>query len=164
MRENLPYIVSAGALILAIINALYSRKRDTQGDWERRVKELTDDLKDVSKRLIILEAQSAIFFKGLSVSTAQALHSPHTPELDLLLEAFQQDRLKDEKAVRRLKQLLNEILKNDKESAFRKKLAHDVLTLVQVRYEIGGELLLSMEGHDKQFSDDIHNLSRRLER
>ena len=163
MRENLPYLLSAGALILALVNAFYSRKRDTQGDWERRLKDVTDDLKDTSKRLIILEAQSAIFFKGLSVSTAQALHSPHTPELDVLLEAFQHDTLKDEKEIRRLKQLLNELLNNEKESVLRKKLANDVLTLVKVRYEIGGELLQSLEQRDQRLSAEIQNLSRRLE-
>ena len=164
MRENLPYLLSAGALILALVNALYSRKRDAQGDLERRLKEVTDDLKDISKRLIILEARSEIFFKGLSVSTAQALHSPHTPELDKLLEAFQHDTLKDEKDVRRLKQLLQELLKNDNESAFRKKLASDVLTLVRVRYEIGGELINSLDQSDIQLSSEIRSLSRRLER
>lgn len=163
MRENLPYFLSAGALILAVVNALYSRRRDAQADLEKRLKEVTDDLKETSKRLIILETQSAIFFKGLSVSTAQALHSPHTPELDKLLEAFQNDTLKDENDVRRLKQLLKELLNNEKESAFRKKLANDVLTLVKVRYEIGGELLHSLEQRDQRLSAEIGNLSRRLE-
>lgn len=163
MRENLPYILSAGALILALVNALYSRRRDAQTDLEKRLKEVTDDLKDTSKRLIILEAQSAIFFKGLSVSTAQALHSPHTPELDKLLEAFQHDTIKDEKEIKRLKQLLNELLNNENESAFRKKLANDVLTLVRVRYEIGGELLHSLEQRDQRLSAEIQSLSRRLE-
>ena len=79
----------------------------------------------------------------MSFSSAQALHSPHTKELDELLEAFQRDEIQSEKDLEKLKQMLRDVVETD-ESPVRRKYALDILTLIHVRFEIGGDLVTAM--------------------
>ncbi len=132
-----PLLLSAAALLLAVANAAYSRRRDAQGDLSGKLKDLDGKLDDSIRRLVILETQISVFWKGVSFSSAAALHSPHTPALDRLLEKFQADAFENETELQELKTLLQPIAANDP-LPFRRKLASDILTLIHVRYEIGG--------------------------
>lgn len=161
MKDVLPY-VGLVALLLAVVNTIYQYRKDTQGDWKARFKELSDKLENAVSRLIVVETKAEIFFRGLSVSSAQALHSPHTKELDRLLEKFQKDLIEDESELQELERLLKEVTRSDPDN-LRRKFAQDILTLIEVRYKIGGELIRSLENEDKRFASDIRNLSRRLE-
>ena len=89
-----------------------------------------------------------VFWKGVSFSSAQALHSPHTKELDDLLEKFQRDEIQSEKDLEKLKLMLRDVAETDT-SAMRKKYALDILTLIHVRFEIGGDLVTAMRGETK---------------
>lgn len=144
MKEILPY-VGVLALLLSVVNSLYQRRKDQQGDWKQEIKELSDKLEKVSSRLLVLETKSDIFFKRLGVSTAEALHSPHTKELDELLEKFQRDEIQSEKDLEKLKMMLREVADTDA-SPMRRKYALDILTLIHVRFEIGGDLVSAMRG------------------
>lgn len=144
MKEILPY-VGVLALLLSVVNSLYQRRKDQQGDWKQEIKELSDKLEKVSSRLLVLETKSDIFFKRLGVSTAEALHSPHTKELDELLEKFQRDEIQSEKDLEKLKTMLREVAETDT-SPMRRKYALDILTLIHVRFEIGGDLVSAMRG------------------
>lgn len=142
MKEFLPYI-GLVALALSLLNTIYQRKRDQQGDLKEELKEIADKLEGAASRLLVLETKSDIFFRGVSFSSAQALHSPHTRELDDLLEKFQRDEIQSEKDLEKLKVMLREVAEHDT-SPIRKKYALDILTLIHVRFEIGGDLVTMM--------------------
>ena len=144
-----------------MVNSVYQRRKDQQGDWKHELKELADKLDTVSNRLLVLETKSDIFFKGVSFSSAQALHSPHTKELDELLEKFQRDEIQSEKDLEKLKSMLQDVAQNDP-SQLRKKFALDILTLIHVRFEIGGDLITSLRQQDRGLHDSMDNFSQRL--
>ena len=133
------------ALLLSVVNSVYQRRKDQQGDWKHELKDLADKLEGVSNRLLVLKTKAEIFFKGASVSSAQALHSPHTKELDELLEKFQRDEIQSEKDLEKLKSMLRDVADHDS-SPTRRKYALDILTLIHVRFEIGGDLVTAMRG------------------
>ncbi len=142
MKEYLPHLLSAGALLLAIVNAVYSRKRDAQSDLKEKLTKLSDKVEIALNRLTVIETKAEIYFKGMSVSAAQALHSPHTKELDILLEKFQRDEIQNEKDLQKLKGMLQDVVDIDTNPS-RVKYALDILTLIHVRFEIGGDLVES---------------------
>jgi hypothetical protein len=167
LKELLPY-VGLIALVLSLVNAAYQRRKDQQGDWSKRIDEavkpylgLPDSVFALGAELKVLQKQMEVFWRGVSFSSAAALHSPHTPELDALLEAFQRDELKDEQDLKRLKAILIHICKTD-DDPFRRKLATDILTLIRVRFEIGGNLLASLQERDRGLHNSMDRFSRRL--
>lgn len=138
------------SLALSIIGIVYQRKRDTLGDWSKRIAEsvkpfehLPEAVSEIRAELQVLKKQVEVFWKGVSFSSAQALHSPHTKELDELLEKFQRDEIQSEKDLEKLKSMLRDVADNDP-SPMRKKYALDILTLIHVRFEIGGDLVTAM--------------------
>lgn len=133
-----------------MLNTYYQRKRDQQGDWSKRIAEsvkpfehLPETVSELHAELLVLKKQVEVFWKGVSFSSAQALHSPHTKELDELLEKFQRDEIRSELELAKLKQMLQEVAETDA-SPMRKKYALDILTLIHVRFEIGGDLVTAM--------------------
>jgi len=141
VKELIPY-VGLLALVVSIANAVYQRRRDAQGDWKEKFKELTSKVETALNRLTVIETKAEIYFKGMSVSAAQALHSPHTKELDVLLEKFQRDEIQNEKDLTKLKLMLKDVVETDANPS-RVKYALDILTLIHVRFEIGGDLVES---------------------
>lgn len=138
------------ALGLSVINTLYQRRKDQQGDWTTKIndsvapfKGLPETVSEMRAELQVLKKQVEVFWKGVSFSSAQALHSPHTPELDELLEKFQRDEIQSEKDLEKLKSMLKEVADTDV-SPIRRKYALDILTLIHVRFEIGGDLVTAM--------------------
>lgn len=89
----------------------------------------------MSAELQVLKKQMEVFWRGVSFSSSQALHSPHTPALDALIEKFQAGRIDDEELAR-FKVMLEELAEDEDETAFRRKMARDVLTLIHIRYEV----------------------------
>jgi len=145
----LPY-VGLVALALSVINTFYQRRKDQQGDWSKQIsdsvapfKGLPEAVSEMHAELQVLKKQVEVFWKGVSFSSAQALHSPHTKELDELLEKFQRDEIQSEKDLEKLKLMLRDVVENDP-SPMRKKYALDILTLIHVRFEIGGDLVTAM--------------------
>jgi hypothetical protein len=137
-------------LALSVINTFYQRKKDQQGDWTTKIsdavapfKGLPDAVSEIRAELQVLKKQVEVFWKGVSFSSAQALHSPHTKELDELLEKFQRDEIQSELELAKLKQMLQEVAETDT-NPMRKKYALDILTLIHVRFEIGGDLVTAM--------------------
>lgn len=138
------------ALVLSVVNTLYQRRKDQQSDWTTKISDavapyekLPEVINEIRAELQVLKKQVEVFWKGVSFSSAQALHSPHTKELDDLLEKFQRDEIQSEKDLAKLKIMLQEVVDHD-ESPIRKKFALDILTLIHVRFEIGGDLLSAM--------------------
>jgi hypothetical protein len=120
----LSLLVSAVGVIVSAVALQYARNKDHR-----------DKVEEVMRRLAVLELQMQVFWKSVSFSAAQALHSPHTPELDRLIERFQQELL-DDRELRKFKTMLSEIAASPDETAFRKKCANEVLTLIHIRYEV----------------------------
>lgn len=140
------------ALVLSVANSLYQRRKDQRGDWSKQINDsvapfrgLPDTVSEMRAELQVLKKQVEVFWKGVSFSSAQALHSPHTKELDELLEKFQRDEIQSEKDLAKLKIMLQDVVENDA-SPLRKKFALDILTLIHVRFEIGGDLVTAMRG------------------
>lgn len=140
------------ALVLSVANSIYQRKKDQQSDWAARIDEavkpfrgLPETVASMHAELQVLQKQVEVFWKGVSFSSAQALHSPHTRELDELLEKFQRDEIQSEKDLEKLKGMLQDVVDTD-ESPIRRKFALDILTLIHVRFEIGGDLVTAMRG------------------
>ncbi len=138
MKDNLPYLFSGAFLLLAILTFAYARKRDNKEEFTK----LSDKVEIALNRLTVIETKAEIYFKGMSVSAAQALHSPHTKELDVLLEKFQRDEIQSEKDIQNLKTMLQDVVETDP-NPLRVKYATDILTLIHVRFEIGGDLVES---------------------
>lgn len=118
-----------------------------------RNKEHSDELKqrfgqvdDALRRLSVLELQMTVFWKSVSFSSSQALHSPHTPKLDRLIELFQQEKINAVQLIE-FKALLQDIANDPEETPFRKKAALEVLGLVHIRYEIAGHQKVDSAGH-----------------
>lgn len=160
MKDFLQY-VGLASLIIVILNAAYQRRKDTQGDLKEKFKELSDRVEIALTRLTVIETKAEIYFRGMSVSAAAQLHSPHTPELDRLLEKFQHEEIRNEKELYRLKELLKEIADDDSDP-LRRKLASDTLLLIHVRFEIGGDLIDKLRKQDKGITQTIHKFSERL--
>src|ERR1044072_5323896 len=106
-------------------------------------KPLPDAINEIRAELQVLKKQVEVFWKGVSFSSAQALHSPHTKELDELLEKFQRDEIQSEKDLEKLKLMLRDVVENEP-SPMSKKFARYRLTLIDVRFEIGGYLVTAM--------------------
>lgn len=135
-----------------MLNTIYQRKRDQKHDWTAKIEDavkpykgLPGSMATMNAQLQVLQKQVEVFWKGVSFSSAQALHSPHTKELDDLLEKFQRDEIQSEKDLSKLKSMLQEVVDSDP-SPLRKKYALDILTLIHVRFEIGGDLVIAMRG------------------
>jgi hypothetical protein len=135
---------------LSVLNTFYQRRKDQQGDWSKKIsdavtpfKGLPEVVSEIRADLQVLKKQVEVFWKGVSFSSAQALHSPHTRELDELLEKFQRDEIQSELELAKLKSMLQEVAQTDA-SPMRKKYALDILTLIHVRFEIGGDLVTAM--------------------
>lgn len=96
---------------------------------------LRDGLNALQQKVGVMEAQVQVFWRGVSFSSAQALHSPHSPVLDALIEKFQRDQI-DDVELAEFKGMLHEIAEDEEETAFKRKSALEVLTLIKIRYEI----------------------------
>lgn len=118
---------------LSIAAFRHSRKKEHSDELKQRFGQVDDAL----RRLSVLELQMTVFWKSVSFSSAQALHSPHTPKLDRLIELFQQEKINSVQLLE-FKAMLTDIVNDPDETAFRKKAAHEVLTLIHLRYEISG--------------------------
>lgn len=132
-------LISLVGLALAVDARRYSRRRDSSTDMQKKIDEcVRDGLSSVVARVIAIETKIEIFWRGVSFSSAQALHSPHTPALDALIEKFQRDQIDDAELVE-FKGILREIAEDEGETAFKRKSALEVLTLIKIRYEIKSE-------------------------
>lgn len=123
-------LATVTSLGLSVTALRHSRRQESQHDSEDIIEKLTTVCADV----LVLKKQMEIFWKGVGFSAAQAIHSPHTPELDRLLEMFQSDDIHNAADWRRLKQLLRSVASD--EDANRAKWASDLLVLIEVR-EVG---------------------------
>lgn len=167
MNDWLSY-VGLAALFLSIVNTVYQRRKDKRGDASTQIdiaispfKGLPASVAEISAELQVLKKQVEVFWKGVSFSSAQALHSPHTKELDALLEKFQRDEIQNEKDLQRLKDLLKGIAKEDPDS-IRQKFALDILTLIHVRFEIGGDLIDALRKQNQSIDHSIRSFSEKL--
>jgi hypothetical protein len=121
-------LISAGGLWMALDARRYSRRQTDTAKFE-----------ELGREVALLKMQVGVFWKGVSFSASQALHSPHTPELDELIERFQQGTITDTE-LRKFKSMLAKIKESD-EDKIRQKFASDVLTLIHIRYEITPEMV-----------------------
>lgn len=101
----------------------------------RKLEEIIDEIASKSGKLTsdvdVLKSQVAVFWRGVAFNGAMALHSPHTPDFDRLIELFVHDRL-DPAEHERFKEMLHETARNINESNFRRFVAQDVLLAMYV--------------------------------
>jgi hypothetical protein len=134
-------LISLVGLGLAIDARRYSRRRDSSEDLRKRIDEcVREAVASIVARVITMETKVEIFWKGVSFSASQALHSPHRKDdLDPLIEKFQCDQIDDAELVE-FKRMLREIVEDEAQTAFHRKNARDVLTLIKIRYEIASDV------------------------
>ena len=104
------------------------------------------EMGDTRQRLLVLEKQMEVFWRGVIFNASQVLHSPHTPKLDVYIELFQQDKLIGDQ-LDDFRHMLQVIIDDPSETSARRQAARDVLILVQVRYDI------TQIGYDSQIKN-----------
>lgn len=109
---------------------------------------------DLEQRGAVMASQIAVFWKGVGYNAAAALHSPHTPEFDVLIEKFQRDALTLPE-LREFQDKLYTLLTNPQESRFRKKAAGEVLFVLQMQ-----EALRETRTHLQL--QNLHNVGQNL--
>lgn len=118
-------IIALGALGMTI---LAKRASEAQA-WASRLDGMTATIGMMQLDIGIMKTQIAVFWRDVAYTTAIALHSPHAPTLDVLLEAFQEEGLSSggrEQLVTMLKAIVNDA----SEVAWRQKMAKDLLALM----------------------------------
>lgn len=146
-KDTIAIVVGVLGGALGLISFLVARKREAGADWQKKIDaavkpflDIPDTLAEMYAELQVLKKQVDVFWKGVSFSSAQALHSPHTKELDRLLEKFQRDEIQSEKELHTLKDMLSDVARDDV-NPMRRKLALDILSLIHIRFEIGGDVV-----------------------
>lgn len=69
----------------------------------------------LAERITVLETKVDVFWKKVAYDAASILHSPHTPELDRLLEAFQAGTLSPEDSAELIRRL--EVIVSSREAS-----------------------------------------------
>lgn len=89
------YVAFAVSTFLSVCGLLYTILHNRGNDFEALKKELRDGHGSLSMRVVTLETQIAVFWKGVTVDMGKFLHSPH-PEharMDYLLEKFEEETI-----------------------------------------------------------------------
>lgn len=122
-------------------------------DWDNKAASTTHNyqvatsrIQAAEKDIAVLQEKMLIFWKGVAYNAAMTLHSPHTPEFDILLEKFRDDALNDED-VPILKSKLQEILADKASSRLRRKTAREALLVIYMQYEVD-QIREGMNFHD----------------
>lgn len=82
-----------------------------------------------------IEAKIELWWKSLGAKAAKILHSPHTPELDSLLEKVQTEQLSTSE-LSRLTMLLEEMENDKTEPLARRELAAHLLVTLCAKYSL----------------------------
>mgnify|MGYP001586197956 CR=1 FL=1 len=134
-------LVAFAGLVFGMQAMLRARHLDQRSAWNL----LREEVQECTMRLSVLERQMEVFWRGVSFHASQALHSPHDPEVDHLIERFQSEQISYPE-LQRFRLLLRRITEDEAESSFRRKAAGEVLTLITVRFDI--HRLASPPRHD----------------
>lgn len=142
-------VIATGALALSFLTFLVlvidkkrARWKEVQDAWSEKIHKLqiiqeaeVSRLSVVSQNVLVLQKQVEIFWKGVAYSSSQSLHSPHTPELDRLIEKFQREDMSDYD-VEQFRHMLHVILKSPDEPRGAKKAARETLLALYLEYEL----------------------------
>jgi hypothetical protein len=99
--------------------------------FENDVEAIRISISNLDGRIKVAETQMAVFWKGVGYSAAAALHSPHTPDLDKLLEGFVNESLIPMEKLK-LQTMLLEIANDSSEPIMRKYLSREILLVMAV--------------------------------
>jgi hypothetical protein len=128
MKEWLPI----AAILISLIGLIYTFLRNQRTD-DAELKKALDVL---SARVVAVETKIEVFWKGVSYSAAEALHSPDDHlGIDKLIDKFRHGRLRDEHEIATFKQAMQNIVDADPDP-FRRKAAREVLLGIQLQFEI----------------------------
>ena|ERR1043165_3717300 len=127
-----PYLLPILSFILGLCGFLLA--------IDTRRKSGIQEIESIRRDVALLKLQVDVFWKGVSFNSAQTLHSPHTPELDRLIEKFQRDEITDSELYE-FKRRLREVQSDASETPLRRKAAGEVLTLIKVRYEVAAKVV-----------------------
>lgn len=135
-------ILSLSTLAFTILDKRRMRLKERADEWDGKIATAVHNtqtamskINEVERRMERMQTQIEVFWKGVSYSSSQALHSPHTPELDALIEKYQRDEITSEELIE-FKNMLRAIVTDPKESVGRKKSARETLLTIHIRYEM----------------------------
>lgn len=135
-KDNMEDIRTVIREMLVPVNSANERNTNAIADINLRVAPTllltTDRLNSMSDRVGVLETKIEVFWKNVAYDAAKILHSPHTPELDRLLEKYQaQILLPDETAA--LADMLREVIAAKDVPTENKIAAIIILRVIQVQ-------------------------------
>ena len=142
-------VIGTGALLVALMTFVMLRLDKRRDRWREAQEEmdqkftalrhnhdvLVQRFSPMEQDIKVLKTQVEIFWKGVAYSSSQALHSPHTPELDRLIEKFQQETITAEELAE-FKNRLRILVNDPAESVGKKKAARETLLAIHVQYDL----------------------------
>lgn len=97
-------LVALAALVLGVVNARYSRRRDQESE----IDELREELADLKADHRVTQKQISLFWGIVEKEIGNMLHSPHRAELDRLIEKNVRGKLEPNE-LERFAELLQEM-------------------------------------------------------
>jgi hypothetical protein len=129
---NAQWIGIALSALIGVTGLVYAFTRNRRTDDTA----LRETLEQLAARVVRVETKIEVFWKGVSYSAAEALHSP-TDHLgiDSLIDKFRRGQLRDEDEIATFKTAMQEIVASDPDP-FRRKAAREVLLGIRLQFEI----------------------------
>lgn len=128
---------------------------------ERRTTQYYEKLESKFDQLIadvhVIKAQVAVFWRGVAFNSALSLHSPHTPNFDLLIELFVSGNM-SEKNTEDFKTGLISIASDPSEPKFRCYIAQELLLILFIDEEY--KIPLEPVGEESQHLSKLSNIWR----
>ena len=135
-------VLSLGTFWVMMLSRKQTQWKEARAEWQAKYQSLmqqhevtTNWLTHIDKDVGVLKTQVEIFWKGVAYSSSQVLHSPHTPELDALIEKYQQDRISPEELID-FKVKLRAILADATETKVAQKAARETLLTIYLQYDL----------------------------
>jgi len=122
---------------------MWDRKKTSvavlRNEWKSAIQELDEKVEKYVERytaaheqLAVIQAQVSVFWKGVAYNGALALHSPHSPEFDALIERFVRGELTEAEMLQ-FRAKLFAIARDTYEERFRRYVAQEVLLSIYVQ-------------------------------
>ena len=145
LSEFLPYggfAIAITALLINLFDRSKKRQDELRKEWKDADNEISKLLADISEEfdsmhseIEVMKKQMEVFWKGVAYNSASLLHSPHTPELDILIERFTSGIINSDE-MNRFREHLLHIASSKEEGSVRNYLARQVLLVLSVVPEL----------------------------
>jgi hypothetical protein len=136
------FAVAAIALLLKFSDRSKKHQEQIREEWReadseisKLLSEMSDEFTEMHAEIEVMKKQLEVFWRGVAYNSASLLHSPHTPELDVLIEKFTTGVISPEELLKFREHLLF-IASSTLEGNVRNYLARQVLLVLSIAPEI----------------------------